>query len=316
MSYSAVFIDSVHGSCEKILIANGFACIRGFDMSDMELFKAMENAEVWIIRSRFKLTKEIIEKGRRLRCIARAGAGMENIDVNFAQRRGVQCVHAPEGNKDAVAEHAMGMLLMLMNNLARADREVRGGLWRREENRGIEIKGKTIGIIGYGNMGSAFAERLSGFGVKVLAYDKYKRDFANTYVKEVSMQEIFNHADVVSLHIPLTDETKYLVNTEWLHQFKKNIVLINTARGKCVLTKDLVKAMRLGKVVGACLDVLEYEAVSFEKMESEKIPEDLEYIFRSDRVVLSPHIAGWTHESNEKIAEILASRILNVISDI
>jgi D-3-phosphoglycerate dehydrogenase len=241
------------------------------------------------------------------------GAGMENIDVAYAEKNGIACVNSPEGNRDAVAEHALGMLLALFNNLIKANTEVRNGKWLREENRGLELCGKTVGIIGYGNMGAAFAQRLQGFGVKVLAYDKYKTNFGNDFVKESSLQEIFEQADILSLHTPLTDETNYLINNAFIKQFKKNIYIINTARGKCLNTADLVANLESGKVLGACLDVLEYEAVSFEGIDAKEMPQPMQYLMKSDKVILTPHIAGWTKESNIKLAEFLAQKIISVL---
>ncbi len=307
-----LFIDSNHPQMHQMLLEKGFVCDLFYDKPADELKKLIPGYDGIVIRSKFKITKEIIDSAPNLKCIARAGAGMENIDVDYANKKGIACVNAPEGNRDAVAEHALGMLLLLFNKLKRADEEVRQGKWLREENRGVELGRKTIGIIGYGNTGSAFAKLLSGFGINVLAYDKYKKGFGDSFVKESTPEEIFEKADVLSLHIPLTEETNYLVNDAYINKFKKNIYLINTARGKCVNTADLVKNLESGKVLGACLDVLEYEAVSFEKMDSDKFPEPMQYLVKSDKVILTPHIAGWTHESNLKIAEMLANKIIEV----
>jgi D-3-phosphoglycerate dehydrogenase len=238
---------------------------------------------------------------------------MENIDVAYAESKGIKCLSAPEGNRDAVAEHALGMLLMLFNNLKRADAEVRQGIWRRAENRGIELAGKTIGIIGYGNMGSAFAKRLKGFDCKVLIYDKYKKGFGDEFVTECNMERIYSESDVLSLHVPLTEETKELVNADFIERFRKKIYIINTARGKCLNTTHLVDAMESGKIAGACLDVLEYETVSFENLNVSSLPEPMQYLIKSDKVILSPHIAGWTHESNYKISKILAEKMITVL---
>lgn len=310
MKMKVLFIDSVHPVCEKILADAGFECYLHFNRTTEEILSEIHDYDVVVIRSRFRITAELIDKAAKLKCIARAGAGMENIDVAYAARKGIACVHAPEGNRNAVAEHALGMLLCLLNNLNRADAEVRRGIWERERNRGIELKGKTIGIIGYGNMGTAFAQRLKGFDVRVLAYDKYKAGFGTGEVEESGMAELFSESDIVSLHVPLTDETRYLVNDSWIKKFRKDIFIINTARGKCLDTDDLVMNMKTGKVLGACLDVLEYESVSFENMEPDNFPPAFQYLIKSDQVVLSPHIAGWTFESNIKIGEILAQRII------
>jgi D-3-phosphoglycerate dehydrogenase len=308
-----LFLDSNHPSLIANLRAKGYVCDEDYENPKSEIEKKISGYAAVVIRSRFKIDREFIDAGKNLKCIARAGAGMENIDVDYAEEKSIRCVHAPEGNRDAVGEQAMGMLLALMNNLCRADKEVRNGIWVREGNRGYELQGKTVGIIGYGNMGSAFAQRLRGFDVNVLAYDKYKTDFGTDFVKEVSLNEIFETADVLSLHLPLTPETFYLVNDEFLNRFQKNIWLINTSRGKILNTEDLVKNIENKKVRGACLDVLEYESVSFENMESSNFPAPFQYLIHSDKVILSPHIAGWTFESHEKIANVLVEKISGVL---
>jgi D-3-phosphoglycerate dehydrogenase / 2-oxoglutarate reductase len=310
MQKKILFIDSNHPRLYEMLSQKGFICDLFYDRSAEELKKLIPEYDGIVIRSKFKITKEIIDSAPKLKCIARAGAGLENIDVAYAIQKGIVCVNSPEGNRDAVAEQAIGMLLMLFNNLKKADAEVRAGKWLREENRGVELGGKTIGIIGYGNTGSSFAKKLRGFDVNILAYDKYKKDFGNEFVKESSLNEIFDKADVLSLHIPLTEETNYLVNGAFINKFRKNIYIINTSRGKCVNTNDLAKSIESKRVLGACLDVLEYEAVSFESVDFFNLPLPMQYLLRSDKVILTPHIAGWTHESNIKIAEVLADKII------
>jgi D-3-phosphoglycerate dehydrogenase len=235
---------------------------------------------------------------------------MENIDVSAAQSVGIRCLHAPEGNRDAVAEHALGMLLSLLNHLPRADREVRQGRWQREANRGTELSGKTIGIIGYGNMGSAFAQRLSGFGVRVLVHDTdLKTEFPpDDYRASSSLARIQEEAHVVSLHINYTQENHHYVNPTWLNAFEKPIYLINTARGKVLDTRALLKSIQEGKVLGACLDVLEFESLSFETLDP-SAAQVLKQLMEEERVLLTPHIAGWSHESNEKMARTLAEKI-------
>jgi D-3-phosphoglycerate dehydrogenase len=307
-----LFIDSNHPRMHELLRENGFQCDLFYDKSEEELKRLIPQYDGLVIRSKFKITKQIIDSAPQLKCIARAGAGMENIDVVYAEKKGIACVHSPEGNRQAVAEHALGMLLTLFNNICRANAEVRTGKWRREANRGIELLGKSVGLIGYGNTGGAFAKVLSGFDVEVLAYDKYKKNFPDQFAKESTPEEIFEKADVLSLHIPLTDETKHLVDDGFIKKFKKNIYLLNTSRGPCVNTADLVKNLESGKVLGACLDVLEYESVSFEQVDSARLPEPLSYLLHSEKVILTPHIAGWTHESNVKIAEVLAKKIIEV----
>ena len=308
----ALFVDSVHPSCEVLLQGFGFECIKGYLMTQEQVMNEFFKVEVVVIRSRFKINAEMLRQATVLKCIARAGAGMENIDVQFAEQLGVKCIHAPEGNRDAVAEHVIGMLLMLFNNLRQADAEVRQGVWLREENRGIELKGKKFGIVGYGNMGEALAQKLIGFGVDILIYDKFKKGFGNQFVRECDMQELYQECDIVSLHVPLSKDTEYLVCNEWIGEFQKPIYLVNTARGKCLRTVDLVSALKSGKVLGACLDVLEYEAVSFEKIAYDDLPISFVELARLKNVVLSPHIAGWTHESNYKISAILAEKIITI----
>lgn len=313
MQKKILFIDSNHPRLHEMLLEKGFQCDLFYDKPADELKKMVPNYEGIVLRSKFKITKEIIDSAPNLKCIARVGAGMENIDVAYAEKKGIACVNSPEGNRDAVAEHALGMLLCLFNNITKANAEVHAGTWLREENRGVELCGKTVGIIGYGNMGVAFAKRLQGFGVNVLAYDKYKTNFGNEFVKESTFEEIFQQTDVLSLHTPLTEETLYLINNALINSFKKSIYIINTARGKCLNTADLVKNIESKKVLGACLDVLEYEAVSFEGMGYKDIPPPIQYLMKSDKVILTPHIGGWTKESNIKLAEFLAEKIIAVL---
>ncbi len=262
-----------------------------------------------VIRSRFQVDKVLLNAATKLSFIARVGAGMENIDSEYAASKGVVCLNAPEGNRDAVAEHAIGMLLMLFRNLGRADTEVRQGLWRREANRGLEIGGKTIGIIGFGNTGGAFAQKLSGFGARIMAYDKYKTSFANGFVEEATMDAIFENADVLSLHVPLSQETRYMVDYEFLKRFEQPIYLINTSRGPVLHTESLLRALDDGIVKGACLDVLEFEESSFETLKGGQWPEAFYRLTKRSDVILSPHIAGWTHESNIKMAKVLSEKI-------
>jgi D-3-phosphoglycerate dehydrogenase len=234
---------------------------------------------------------------------------MENIDTDYASSKGVKCLHAPEGNSTAVAEHAIGSLLCLFNNIIRANEQVHQNTWIREGNRGIELEGKTFGIIGYGNMGAALAKRLQGFGVNVLCYDKYKTNYLdNTFCKEATMNDIYENVDVLSLHIPYNSETHYLVNDQFLNAFKNPIYIINTSRGKILNTQDLVEAIHNKKVLGACLDVIEYESLNFESI-GEKEPIAFSDLKQMNNVILTPHIAGWTHESNMKMADVLVGKI-------
>jgi D-3-phosphoglycerate dehydrogenase / 2-oxoglutarate reductase len=240
--------DENHPVLEEVFQKAGYTCDALWHLPADELKDKLNEYHGLVIRSKFKLTAAILAKAGNLKCIGRVGAGMENIDVQAAKSQGIVCVNAPEGNRDAVGEHALGMLLMLLNRLRIADLEVRNGIWKRAENRGIEINVLTVGIIGFGHMGSAFAEKLRGLGCRILAYDKYKKGFGNTSVIEADLQTIFKEADVLSLHVPLTEETNYMVDTNFLNQFKKPIYLINTARGKCVNTSDLVTALENGRV--------------------------------------------------------------------
>jgi D-3-phosphoglycerate dehydrogenase len=304
--------DSNQDILHETLREAGFHCDLYWDKSSEELIKLLPEYDGLVLRSKFKITKEVIDSAKKLKCIGRAGAGMENIDVPYAESKGIICVSAPEGNRDAVAEQAIGMLLMVFNNLKRADEEVRNGIWRRAENRGVELSGKTVGVIGYGNMGMAFVKRLQGFDCKVLVYDKYNPPKPNgrEFFVAADMEELYEECDVLSIHVPLTEETNYMINAGFIKRFKKNIYIINTSRGKCLNTFDLVEAIKSGKVSGACLDVLEYESVSFENLAISELPEPMQYLIKSDKVVLSPHIAGWTHESNYKISKIIAQKMI------
>ncbi|MDC3305355.1 hydroxyacid dehydrogenase [Flavobacteriales bacterium] len=301
-----LFIDTAHPFLKQELEKQNHICDTAYAKSKAEIQEIINNYQGIIIRSRFKIDKEFIDCSSNLQFIARAGSGLENIDVEYAESKKIQCYNAPEGNRQAVAEHALGMLLSLFNNLNTADQEVRNGTWERERNRGIELAGKTIGMIGYGNNGSAFSEVLKGFNVKLLVYDKYLKD----YPYKSSMESIYKEADIVSLHIPLTEETTYLVNNNFINSFAKNFYLINTARGKCVNTKNLATALENGKIKGACLDVLECEKTSFENL-SNGLTTDMQYLIDSKKTILSPHVAGWTTESNVKIAEVLLDKIIS-----
>jgi D-3-phosphoglycerate dehydrogenase len=303
-----LIIDSVHPLIPEELTGMGFQCDYYPDFGRKEFLLSAYQYTGIIIRSKIKLDKEFLDRASRLKFIGRVGAGMESIDVDYATGKGIICLNSPEGNRDAVGEHALGMLLSLMNHFLRADHQVRSGKWIREGNRGTEIKGKTVGIIGYGNMGSAFAQRLKGFEAKVISFDKYKIGYADGNSIETSLEEIFSESDIVSLHIPLTEETKFMVNDDFIQQFRKNIWLINTSRGPIVKTIDLEKNILSGKIAGAALDVLEYEDTSFENI-SGKLPAELDFLLKSDKVIFTPHIAGWTYESNIKLARVLVEKI-------
>jgi len=301
------FIDKVNPHLMDQLKSKGIQCDDFSVLSSEEVNLRISSYDGIVIRSKFPVDKAFLDKAKALKFIARSGAGMENIDVDYANKKGVELFNSPEGNRTAVAEHAMGMLLSLLNHLNRVDKEVRDGIWLRAENRGHELKGKTVAIIGYGNMGRSFAKRLQGFEVEVIAYDKYKLGYGDQYAKEATWKEIYEKADVLSLHVPLADDTLNLINKERLYHFKKPIYLVNTARGKNVNTSDLLDAIDSGKVLGACLDVLEFEGTSFEQIEKEN--HTYQRLISSDKVILSPHIAGWTNESYFKLADFLFKKI-------
>ncbi|WP_299047796.1 2-hydroxyacid dehydrogenase [uncultured Polaribacter sp.] len=263
----------------------------------------------FIIRSRFKIDKNFLDKATNLKFIGRVGAGLENIDCDYALSKNIHLIAAPEGNRNAVGEHALGMLLSLFNKLNTADKEVRNGKWLREKNRGIELDGKTVGLIGYGNMGKSFAKKLRGFDVQVICYD-IKPGVGDENCTQVSLSELQSKADVLSLHTPQTNLTKQMINIDFINNFRNNFWLINTARGSAVVTKDLVSALKSGKVLGAGLDVLEYEKTSFENLFSDhKMPKAFNYLINSEKVLLSPHVAGWTIESKEKLAQTIVNKI-------
>ncbi len=268
-----------------------------------------------VIRSRFDIDKTFLDAATNLQFIARVGAGLESIDCDYAQSRGIHLIAAPEGNRNAVGEQALGMLLSLFNNLNRADRQIRNGQWIREGNRGHELEGKTVGIIGYGNMGKSLAKKLRGFDVEVLCYD-IQPFVGDANAKQVSLEELQQKADVLSLHTPWTPETNKMVNAAFIKAFAKPFWLINTARGKSVVTQDLADGLQSGKVLGAALDVLEYEKLSFEHLFTDGgIPEAFQYLLDSDNVLLSPHIAGWTFESHEKLAQVIVDKIKAVYAE-
>lgn len=304
-----LFLDSVHEILEQRLLALGWTCDHDYKSPHDVVRERIASYDGIVIRSRIPMDAALIGAASRLKFIARSGAGLENIDLEFAASRGVEVVSSPEGNRDAVGEQAIGMLLMLLNHLKRADAEVRQGIWRRAENRGTEIAGRTIGIIGYGQMGSAFAEKLRGFGCKVIAYDKYRTLTADDYAMAVDLSTLQREADVISLHLPETAETRHYIDDAFIAACSKPFVLINTARGMNVDTSALVRGMESGAVSGACLDVFEFEKRSFEGLSADALPDAFRYLIQSDRVILSPHIAGWTHESYAKLSSVLADKL-------
>ena len=302
-------LDTNHPILIEQLNNLGFTNDEDYTSSKAEIVAKIHLYDGLIIRSRFSIDASFLEKGKNLKFIGRVGAGLENIDCNYAKNNEITLIAAPEGNKNAVGEHTLGMLLSLFNKLNKANGEVKKGQWLREENRGVELDGKTIGLIGYGNMGKSFAKKLRGFDVEVLCYD-LKAAVSDNCCKQVSLRELQQKVDVLSLHTPQTELTKNMVNTNFIESFKKNFWLLNTARGTSVVTKDLVIALKSGKILGAGLDVLEYEKTSFENLfTTDKIPKAFQYLINSNKVLLSPHVAGWTFESEEKLAQTIVDKI-------
>ena len=289
------------------LLSKNFILEEDFTSSYQEICSKIQNYDGVIIRSRIPLDKNFLEQGKNLKFIARVGAGMENIDIPVAEKLGIKLINSPEGNRDSVAEHVVGMLLILMNRLFIASNQVKNGIWLREENRGDELLGKTVGLIGYGNMGKATAKRLYGFGCNVIFHDILP-NLSDEFATQVSLEELKENAEVLSLHIPLNEETNYLIDEKFISEMKNNFYFVNTARGKNVKTKHLVDALMSGKVKGACLDVLEYEKSSFEKLESEN--DDLNFLLNSEKAIVTPHIAGWTHQSKQKLAQVIVDKIV------
>ena len=309
-----LLLDSNHPLITEQLLAKGFLLEEDFTSSYDEVLQKINQYDGIIIRSRIPLDKNFLENAQNLKFIARVGAGMENIDLEVAKNLGISLINSPEGNRDAVAEHVVAMLLILMNRLFIASEEVKNGIWKREENRGDELLGKTFGIIGYGNMGKATAKRLSGFGVEVIFYDILP-NLEDEFAKQVSLEELQERADILSLHIPLDASTEYLVDENFISKMKKNFYLVNTARGKNVETSALVDALKSGKVKAAALDVLEYEKSSFENLDTStslgtRNKEDLQFLLESNQVIVTPHIAGWTHQSKEKLAQFIVDKIV------
>jgi D-3-phosphoglycerate dehydrogenase len=302
-----LIVDDIHPIFIEQAQALGYTCNYQPAIKQEEALSIIADYQGLLIRSKFRVDKQVLDAGTSLKFIARAGAGMDNIDEAYARQKNVLLLNAPEGNMDAVGEHAVGLLLALMNRFLIADHQIRAGHWKREANRGYELKGKTVGIIGYGFMGQSFARKLQGFGVEVIAYDKYKTGFSDQYAREVSMEEIVKHSDVLSLHIPLTNETRGLVNDEYLFHFKKPIFLLNTARGKVVEVRAVLNAINQGKILGAGLDVLEVE-----KFPALADQEWFEELSKCDKVILTPHVGGWTFDSYRKLSEVLAKKLKNL----
>lgn len=300
-------IDDLHPVFHEKLRAAGHIVEEDLSISKEELIRQIPSYQVLAVRSKFYIDESLLDAMPEGFIIARAGAGMDNIDEDYAKRKKIKLLNAPEGNRDAVAEHAIGMLLSLIRNIIKSNNEIRQNTWLREENRGYELKGKTFGIIGYGNTGKALAKKLSGFEMKVIAYDKYLSSYSDAYAEEVSIKRIQEEADIISLHVPLTSETSHMINRHFFDTLSKKPFLINTARGKVIKTSDLIEAIKLGKVLGVGLDVLENERINTLGEEEKRV---FEWLNSSDKVVLSSHIAGWTYESYERISEVLVQKLL------
>jgi len=314
MSIKILHIDSNHPILWQQLEDSGFENHADFKSSKEEIEAKIQDYNGIVIRSRFKIDKTFLDKAVNLQFIARVGAGLESIDCDYAETKGIHLIAAPEGNRNAVAEHSLGVILSLFNNLNQADAEIKAGHWNRESNRGHELDGKTVGIIGYGNMGKAFAKKLRGFEVQVVFYDILE-NIGDENAKQVSLQELQQKADVLSLHLPWTPQTDKIVNKDFINAFAKPFWIINTSRGKNIVTADLVEAMKSKKILGAGLDVLEYEKLSFETLFQDKnTPEAFQYLLEAKNVLLTPHIAGWTFESHERLAQVIVDKIKVVYS--
>jgi len=303
-------VDQNHPLLVDQLTIAGHYNDENYTISKIETEKIISTYDGIVIRSRFKIDKQFIDAAHQLKFIARVGAGLESIDVPYAESKGIYLISAPEGNRNAVGEHALGMILSLFNKLNQADAEVKAGNWNRESNRGIELEGKTVGIIGYGNMGKAFAKKLQGFDCEVLFYDILD-NIGDVNARQVSLKELQEKTDVLSLHTPWTAQTDKMVNDEFINAFAKAFYLINTARGKSVVTSALVTALKNGKIKGAGLDVLEYEKLSFENLftSKEEMPGPLRYLITAQNVLLTPHVAGWTVESKRKLSQTIVDKI-------
>ncbi len=311
MTKSILIIDKLHTCIIPLLEKEGYIVDYKPDISRADILRKISSYTGIIVRSKTNLDEVFFEAAKNLEFIGRAGAGLDLIDLDLVKKKGIQIVNAPEGNRDALAEHCMGMLLCLMNKMHTADRDIRDGKWEREANRGNEIMGKTIGLIGYGFMGQAFAKRLSSFGCKVLAYDKYKMGYSDQYAEEASLQQIFEETDILSLHIPLTSETTGMLNLDFFNNFKKNIHLINAARGEVLPLLDLQFLLESGKILSAALDVLEYEKTKALSQTEKSVLANLRAL---NSMLFTPHVGGWTFESYEKISIVLFHKIQAISS--
>ena len=311
MKNKVLFLDSVHPVLSQRLTEENYQCVDGFNENIDFIHNEAPDVFGLVVRSRFRLDELFLSRFPALRFIARSGSGLDNIDQPYCKKNNIALFNSPEGNRNAVAEHVLALLLGLMNNIVQANDEINKGFWNRESNRGEELKGKTIGIIGYGHNGKATAEKLVSFGLTILYYDKYAQVPDNKHIKSASLATIFNEADVVSLHLPLTEETHYFADSDFFTAFRKPIYFLNIARGKIVDTSALVTALKSGIVKAAGLDVLEYEETNFERLLNDQHSEHLAFLKQAPNVILTPHIAGWTTESNFLLSDVLADKILS-----
>jgi D-3-phosphoglycerate dehydrogenase len=303
-----LIIDGMHESIIYKLQEAGIEVDYRPEITRQQVMDCLHSYEILVVRSKTPIDKELVDYGTKLKYVARAGAGIDNLDLEYLNKVGIDVINAPEGNRDAVGDHTIGMLLVLLNKIHVADRQVRQMIWDREANRGTELHNKTVGIVGYGNMGRAFAKRLPGFGCKVLAYDKYKTEYSDQYVEAVTMEDLFRESDILSLHVPLTSETNKMVNEDFLNKFLKNIYLINMARGEVVPMKSVVYGLESGKIISAALDVLECEKLAKLNIDQKK---NFDILAASDQILLTPHIGGWSFESYQKISDVLAEKIID-----
>ena len=303
-------LDENHEILENGLAKIGFKNVFDFKSNKKEITKKIEKFHGLVIRSRIPIDEDLIDHAKNLKFIARVGSGTENIDIEYAKKRGITILSAGEGNANAVGEHTLSLILSLFNNIIKANNEINNNVWQREENRGIELENKTVGIIGYGKTGKNFAKKLAGFNVKVLCNDIIE-NIADDYAEQVSIDEIQSKCDIISLHTDLNKLSKHLVNTQFIDNCKKPFYLINTSRGLCVKTSDLILGIKTGKILGACLDVIENESSSFENFKQDSY---LDFLKKSEKVILTPHVAGWTFESKLKLSQIILKKIKDLYS--
>lgn len=304
--YRCLIVDDMHDSICDMLRNIDVEPEYQPEITREEIIEAITQYDIMVIRSKTKVDEELIEKADNLKVIARAGAGIDNLDEEVLRKKGIAIINAPEGNRDAVAEHTMGMLLSLLNNITKSDKEVRNKIWDREGNRGVELSGKTVGVIGYGNMGKELVKRLLAFRCNVLIYDKYIKDYEYGHQQKASLKQIQKQCDIVTLHVPLTDETIGWVDDDFLNSFEKNIYVVNTARGEVIKNSAIVNKLKSGKLLGACLDVLENEKLN--TLNGDDLV-DFNYLCSTDNVLLTPHIAGWSMESYYKINKVLVDKL-------